>query len=136
MRKINNIVIHCPATSQATSLESIVRYWQKNLRWKMPGYHVVVFPDGSWTQLLHGSYVSNGVRGHNHDSFHISYIGGVDSKGNPLDNRTTRQKQCLIDRIKEVKKHYPKASILGHRDFKGVSKACPSFDAKTEYKHL
>jgi N-acetylmuramoyl-L-alanine amidase len=31
------------------------------------------------------------------------------------------------------KKKYPTAIIQGHRDFSGVNKACPSFDAKKEY---
>ena len=29
---------------------------------------------------------------------------------------------------------YPEAEIHGHRDF--ANKACPSFDATEEYKHL
>ena len=32
--------------------------------------------------------------------------------------------------------HYPEAEILGHRDFPGVAKACPCFDAKKEYKNI
>lgn len=29
---------------------------------------------------------------------------------------------------------YPKAKIYGHRDF--ANKACPSFDAKKEYRYI
>ncbi|MBQ9649911.1 MAG: hypothetical protein IJV25_05765 [Prevotella sp.] len=41
-----------------------------------------------------------------------------------------------IDSVINEKPDYPKAEILGHRDLPWVRKACPSFDAKTEYAHL
>ena len=136
MRKINNIVVHCTATPQTSTIESIVKYWQKNLGWQFPGYHIIVEPNGEWTQLLHGDYVSNGVKNHNHDSFHISYIGGVDENGNALDNRTQEQKETLLYLLKKAKQEYTHATIKGHRDFPGVTKACPSFDALNEYKDI
>jgi len=32
-----------------------------------------------------------------------------------------------------AKKQFPNAIVQGHKDFKGVVKACPSFEAKKEY---
>ena len=136
MRKINHIVVHCTATSQNTSIESIIGYWKDNLGWKMPGYHYVILPNGKVKQLLHEAYVSNGVKGHNSDSVHLSYIGGVDESNKPLDNRTWKQKVAIKELLEELKRKFPSAEILGHRDFEGVKKACPSFDAKSEYKDL
>ena len=78
----------------------------------------------------------NGVKGFNSVSINISYIGGVDAQNKPIDNRTEAQKKALLDLLKKLKKQFPKAIIQGHRDFPGVKKACPSFNAKEEYKNL
>ena len=54
----------------------------------------------------------------------------------PKDTRTVAQKEALKKLLKELKALYPQAEILGHRDFPGVAKACPCFNAKDEYKNL
>lgn len=133
MREIKYIAVHCTATPQTTSIESIKQYWKTQLGWKMPGYHFIIKPNGEIAQLLDIEKVSNGVKGFNSVSINIAYIGGIDDKGKPLDNRTPEQKQSLIDVLKQLKKSYPQALIQGHRDFPNVKKACPSFDAKKEY---
>lgn len=74
--------------------------------------------------------VANGVRGYNANSIHISYIGGVDRYQKPVDNRTMHQRIAMAMIIDDLKKRFPKAKVLGHRDFPGVNKACPSFDVK------
>ena len=102
----------------------------------MPGYHFIVLPDGTVVQLLPIEEVSNGVKGFNSVLINIAYLGGVDAKNNPLDNRTPQQKATLLELLKKYKKQFPKAIIQGHRDFPNVKKACPSFDAKKEYQSL
>ena len=52
----------------------------------------------------------------------------------PKDTRTEAQKEELICILQDLKVRYPKAEIIGHRDVS--NKACPSFDAKDEYKDL
>lgn len=79
---------------------------------------------------------TNGVKGHNHDSVHISYIGGIDKAGKPKDTRTPEQIASMIALIKMLKEIYPDADVLGHRDFPGVKKACPSFDVKSWIKTI
>ena len=128
--------MHCTATPQTTSISSISNYWKKNLGWKMPGYHFIIKPDGEIVDLLDISQVSNGVKGFNGETINISYIGGVDPKNQPIDNRTDAQRKSLLTKLKELKKQFPKAIIQGHRDFPKVNKACPSFDAKSEYKSI
>ena len=132
MRKINNIVIHCTATGQNTKIESIQRYWRENLGWKNPGYHYVVNKFGSIIQLAGEELVTNGVGGHNQNSIHISYIGGIDENGQPKDTRTDAQRRAIHAKVEDLKRRYPEARVLGHRDFPGVAKACPSFDVATE----
>ena len=136
MRQINYLAVHCTATSQTTSISAIQSYWQKQLGWKMPGYHFIVKPDGEIVQLLSIEEVSNGVKGFNSQSINISYVGGVDQSNNPADNRTPAQKIALLKKLKELKLKFPQAKIQGHRDFPNVSKACPSFDVLKEYKDV
>ena len=136
MRQIKYIAVHCTATPQTATVSSIQNYWKNVLKWKMPGYHFIIKPDGEVVQLLEIEKVSNGVKGFNSVSINISYIGGVDAQNKPIDNRTEAQKKALLDLLKKLKKQFPKAVIQGHRDFPEVKKACPSFNAKTEYKHL
>ena len=130
MRQIKHIVIHCTATPQSTTVESIKRYWSHVLRWRNPGYHIIIKPDGTMERLADDSQITNGVKGYNANSIHISYIGGVDSNGKPVDNRTCSQEATMLTLIKIYKERYPDAEVLGHRDFPKVSKACPSFDVK------
>ena len=136
MREIKFLAVHCTATPQTATVSSIQNYWKNVLKWKMPGYHFIIKPDGEVVQLLEIEKVSNGVKGFNSVSINISYIGGVDSQNKPIDNRTEAQKKTLLDLLKKLKKQFPKAVIQGHRDFPDVKKACPSFDAKEEYKNL
>lgn len=136
MRNIKYIAVHCTATAQTATVSSIQNYWENNLGWKSPGYHFIIKPDGEAVKLLSVDQISNGVKGFNSVSINISYIGGIDDKGKPIDNRTEAQKETLLELLKMFKIRYPKAIIQGHRDFPKVAKACPSFDAKTEYKSL
>lgn len=136
MRIIKYVAVHCTATSQKTSISAIQSYWKNQLGWKMPGYHFIILPNGEAVPLLPIDQVSNGVKGFNSVTINIAYLGGVDSKGNPKDNRTAAQKATLLKLLKEYKKKFPTAIIQGHRDFPDVKKACPSFDAKTEYKNV
>jgi N-acetylmuramoyl-L-alanine amidase len=129
MRDIKYIVIHCTATDQTATVESIKRYWKEKLGWKSPGYHFIFEPDGNMTQLQHLDKPSNGVRGYNQQSIHLSYIGGKDE-----DDRTEAQKKSMYKMVKKLKQTYPDAEVLGHRDFPKVSKSCPRFDVKEWYK--
>lgn len=136
MRGINFIVLHCTATPPTAKVEAIQSYWRNALRWKSPGYHYIIKADGTVQQLAQESAITNGVENHNRNSIHISYIGGIDRRGIPLDTRTPEQKATMERLVRELQQRYPGASILGHRDFPGVAKACPSFDVKTWLKEI
>lgn len=136
MRAITHLVVHCTATSQKATVAAIQNYWRNALGWKNPGYHLIIEPDGSTHKLQDITRLANGVRGHNAHSIHIAWIGGVDAQNQPADNRTAAQKEGLVKVLTELKKRFPGAIIQGHRDFAGVTKACPSFDAKQEYRNL
>lgn len=136
MRTINYLVIHCTATQPNAKISSIQNYWKNELKWKNPGYHYIIESNGNVVQLLPIEQVSNGVGGWNSQLINISYVGGVDFKGNPKDTRTESQKDSILKLLKDLKKRFPNAKIQGHRDFPKVAKACPSFDAKKEYANI
>lgn len=131
MRTINYIVVHCTATQPTATVEAIKKYWKEVKGWgDTPGYHYLIHRDGEIEQLLEESKMSYGAYGHNQECVHISYIGGIDKDGKPLDNRTSAQKHSMFDKLMELSEKYPQAKILGHRDFPNVAKACPSFDVR------
>ena len=136
MRDIRFIVVHCTASPQSTTVDSIQRHWRERLGWKSPGYHKIVKANGEVITLADDEAICNGVAGYNSLSLHVSYIGGVDSRGNPVDNRTQGQKDALSQVLHQWRAKYPAAKILGHRDFPKVAKACPSFNAAQEYAHI
>lgn len=137
-RPIKYIALHCTATSQNTSVMAIQRYWRDSLKWKSPGYHLLIEANGTIHRLMDFNGIANGVRGFNKESIHISYIGGVDKKGKPVDNRTAVQKEAILKCIKEVIEWSDNKCLIiqGHRDFPNANKACPCFDAKAEYRGI
>jgi N-acetylmuramoyl-L-alanine amidase len=136
MREIKYIVIHCTASQPTTTKEAIINYWKNTLKWKTVGYHRLIDANGVIHELAKYEQVTNGVKGYNSESIHFSYIGGIDESGRPKDTRTIKQKESLLYLIKQAKKQFPNAIVQGHKDFKNVAKACPSFDAKSEYKDI
>lgn len=128
MRTINHIVVHCTGTPQGTTIESMKRYWKVVKKWgDVPGYHFIIKPDGEAKQIYPIEKPANGVAGHNKDSIHIAYIGGVNKSNKAVDNRTKEQKLSLFDLVRKLLHQFPVAEVSGHHDFKGVTKDCPSF---------
>lgn len=136
MREIKYLVVHCTATHPDTKVQSLIDYWQKVLGWKNNGYHFVIDKNGNTSKITPIDKIANGVKGYNQNSIHIAYIGGIDSKGNPIDNRTIKQKESLLYNLRNLQRQFPGAVILGHRDFAGVKKECPCFDAKKDYSNV
>lgn len=140
MRNIKRIFVHCTAGSQKQTKNDLLREF-KAKGWSAPGYHYVVFPDGRVDSLLAEDKVSNGVQGFNSTAINIAYVGGIDSNGRAIDNRTEAQKEALRSKLTELKKKYPNAHIMGHRDIWGKNpanwkKQCPCFDAEKEYENI
>lgn len=135
MRDIKEIIVHCSATPEDRNytVEEIDR-WHKNRGWSGIGYHYVIYLDGSIHKGRDIEKVGAHCTNHNKNSIGVCYIGGCDKDMNPKDTRTQEQKDALIEILTRLKKRYPDAKIYGHRDF--ANKACPSFDATTEYAEI
>ena len=127
-RNINRLVFHCTATNQNATVTAIQRYWKDVLKWKNPGYHIIIKPDGTWTQLSDFNNITNGVAGINSTSLHISYIGGINDKGDAIDNRTNEQKEVLKTVYWSFRDKLPNLTFHGHYEFS--SKKCPSYNVQ------
>jgi N-acetylmuramoyl-L-alanine amidase len=142
MREIKYIVIHCTAGPQNQPTSEIKAYWKNVNGWTSPGYHFEINADGTIEELQPIEKIANGVAGYNKNAIHISYKGGIDNNGKPVDNRTEAQIQSQISLIKKYKAQFPNAVVLGHRDFSrdqngnGIVdrwewiKSCPAFDVR------
>lgn len=135
-RKINEIIVHCTATAEGKDFKvSDIDKWHRAKGWDGIGYHQVVYLDGSVHPGRPMDKVGAHCLGHNQNSIGVVYVGGVASDGKtPKDTRTPEQKAALRKLLTDLKRKYPGATIHGHRDF--AAKACPSFDATTEYKDI
>ena len=131
MRKIDKIVIHCADTPKGAYFDvKDIRKWHVEERgWSDVGYHYIVLLDGKIEKGREDAIKGAHVGGHNSNSIGICYIGG----GHGVDTRTTPQKASLVHLIATLRRLYPDSVVLGHRDFKGVTKQCPCFDAQGEY---
>lgn len=137
-RTIKYIAVHCTAGAHSATVVEVMRVFAGR-GWSRPGYHYLITADGTIHQLVDESEISNGVKGHNAVTINIAYTGGVDISRKdlrPVDNRSEAQRKSMRHLLKELRGRYPEAVILGHRDFRGVAKACPSFDAKSEYQDI
>jgi len=138
MRDITHIVVHCTATPEGRphTVKEVTK-WHQARGWRTIGYHWLVRLDGTIEPGRAESQVGAHVEGQNAHSIGVVYVGGIDKDTfKPKDTRTPEQKAALLNLLKDLKSRYPKARILGHRDFPSVAKACPSFGAEVEYANL
>lgn len=143
-RRIDEIIVHCTATpeGQPRTVEQI-RQQHKAQGWSDIGYHILVTLDGQ-AHLGRDMDISGAhAEGHNSHSIGVCYVGGVENRPGVAykdlkakDTRTEAQKATLMALLMDLRKLYPKARIIGHRDVDTHGKACPSFEAKEEYRNI
>ncbi len=131
MRHINKLVIHCADTPKGVYFDvDDIRKWHTVERgWSDVGYHYIILLDGIIQKGREDATPGAHVKGHNKSSIGICYIGGADGE----DTRTTAQKASLVHLISVLRRLYPDSMVMGHRDFKDVTKDCPCFNAQDEY---
>lgn len=145
VRKIEYIVVHCTATpeGQPRTLEQIRQEHVKVNGWSDIGYNVLVGLNGEIWNGRDVDKIPAHCEGYNKISIGVCYVGGVEYKKNTpysklkaKDTRTPQQKASLLKVLKDLRKLYPNAKIVGHRDLDKKGKACPCFDAAKEYKNI
>lgn len=134
-RNIKEIIVHCTATPEGrpVTIKEITN-WHKQRGFSTIGYHYVVMLDGSVQNGRDVNVAGAHCTNHNSISIGVCYVGGCDKQMKAKDTRTDAQKRALLDLLKRLRIMYPAAKIYGHRDF--ANKACPSFDARNEYKNI
>jgi len=128
-RQINEIVIHCSATIQGHYFDVYdINRWHKERGWSGCGYHYIINLDGVISIARDVDYIGAHVKGHNYNSIGICAIGGLGEDGKPKENSFTKDQIVhLKGLIRELKKLYPDAEVLGHRDL-NPNKSCPCME--------
>lgn len=142
-RRIDLLVVHCSATRYRDRyLPPQLIQDHKDRGFTTAGYHYYITRDGRLYALRPVDQVGAHARGYNKYSIGICYEGGLDTLYRPKDTRTPEQKQMLSQLIWNLRRRYPDAMVVGHRDLSpdlnrdGLItqdewlKACPCFDAQ------
>lgn len=155
-RKITGIVIHCSATKAGQSVDvNTIDRWHKERGFKRQpiskrycGYHFFVTESGEIQKGRDLQETGAHVEGSNSKTIGICYAGGIGKDGKPSDTRNDKQKDSLLWLLQQLVIKFPNVTIDGHRDYSpdkdgdGIiepwewMKACPSFDAKQEYRNI
>jgi N-acetyl-anhydromuramyl-L-alanine amidase AmpD len=135
MRTINLIVIHCSATrsNRRFTVDMLRDCHNARFHGKGIGYHYYIERDGQIHQTRPEEEIGMHALHYNAHSIGICYEGGLNEKGESDDTRTEEQKHALIALLKELRKDYPDARIMGHCELPGVTKPCPCFSCQ-EYR--
>jgi N-acetyl-anhydromuramyl-L-alanine amidase AmpD len=132
---ITHITVHCSASPPTTHVDAkVIDRWHRARGFLKIGYHFVIRRDGVVEKGRDIKEVGAHVANHNTGNLGICLAGGVNKEGKAEDNFTTDQLHSLALLLQDLKKQFPKATILGHRDWPGVKKDCPSFDVRSWLK--
>ena len=109
-----------------------IRQWHKAKGWSDIGYHFVIRRDGRVEKGRGRDEIGAHVANHNSNTLGICLVGGLANTApwGPENNFTKEQWASLKKLVEDLLKFYPNATILGHRDFPKVAKACPCFEAR------
>jgi hypothetical protein len=129
------LVVHCSATKPVQDIgRKEINEWHSKQGWDGIGYHFVIRRDGSIETGRHLAAIGSHVKGHNAASVGVCLVGGLDEHGASQNNFTARQFDTLDVLLQSLFLTYPAAQLRGHRDFPGVTKACPCFDVQAWWK--
>lgn len=134
---VEYIAVHCSATPPDMNIGAHeIDLWHRRRGWLKIGYHFVIRRDGTVETGRPTDQPGAHVRGYNQKSIGICLVGGVAKAGSnvPKNNFTPEQFAALHKLRAELLIEFPWARFQGHRDFPGVAKACPSFDATAPHE--
>jgi len=135
VRELNRIILHCTATRAGEQINvKQIDKWHRDRGWSEIGYHYVLYADGTIATGRDIRKKGAHVKGHNHDSVGVAYVGGVDSNLVPQDTMTMQQEMAFLHLVNSLRVVFGDMSVHGHNEFS--SKACPSFNVQEKYKFL
>lgn len=129
------LVVHCSASrcNRPFTVERLIETGRQ--RFGQPSYHYYVRRNGNVVPILPESVQGVHAVGYNHCSIAVCYEGGLDENGKAADTRTELQKASLYELLKQLRRDYPQARIIGHYEL-GAKKDCPCYPASKEYAKL
>ena len=120
LEKVEYLVIHHSQREKDSPRFIKKRHLKRG--WEDIGYHYVITKRGRLAKGRSKKYIGAHVKGHNRNSLGICLIGNFDK-----EFPTKKQLKKLIKFLKKLSKKYniKNKNIVGHREFKGVTKTCP-----------
>jgi len=112
----------------------------------MIGYHAVIRRDGQIEFGRHFDKAGAHVKGQNYRSVGVALVGGLNVAGKAENNFTDEQWESLDAVVAMLRRAYPYAEVLGHRDLSpdldgdGIIekhewvKQCPCFSVSEKLK--
>ena len=117
MQEVKYIIIHCSATRENRdfTVEDLLRCHRQR-KFRTIGYHFYITRDVEIHPGRPLEKVGAHCRNHNAHSIGICYEGGLNAEGQAKDTRTLEQRGALLALLRELKKKFPEALIIGHHD--------------------
>jgi N-acetyl-anhydromuramyl-L-alanine amidase AmpD len=144
MRELDAIVVHGAWTRPRVDVGVIeIREWHKARGFTDIGYHFVIRRSGEVEKGRPVEKAGAHVKWHNATTIGICLVGGRDDV--PVEgatsemakqelqwefNYTEAQLDALVKLVRELQAEHKVKEVLGHRDYKGVTKRCPGFDVR------
>lgn len=119
---IKFLVVHCSdSADEEEQTARDIHAMHLGFGWHGIGYHRLINRNG---EIEHGRpdyWIGAHVYGHNEESLGVCLVGRT--------NFTDAQFISLEKVLRTWSAQYPKAKVVGHRDFETTDKTCPNFDA-------
>ena len=119
-RNVTKLVVHCTASPDNLDIGAReINEWHVTRGWSGIGYHWVIRRDGTIEAGRPEESSGAHVKGHNHDSIGIVWVG--------TDNIEDEQMDALRTKVKELCYRYKlnKEDVYGHYEFDS-GKTCPN----------
>lgn len=117
---VNRIARHHSATAGG-DVFAFQNHW-RSLGWNTGGYHEIILRDGTVQHVYNDNVVTNGVAGHNGNTYHICLVGS--------SNFTAEQERAFDERCRLAMQrlNIPVKHVLGHNEFPNNPTICPGID--------
>ena len=128
-KNISLLIVHCSDTANNENLNAAdIHNMHLGFGWDGIGYHKIIKRSGKVENGRPEYWIGAHVKGKNNISLGVCLIG--------RDNFTKNQFKSLERVLKQWKKLYPNAKIVGHRDTGKTKKTCPNFDVLSWSKKI
>lgn len=118
--KISLLIVHCSDTPDNEDIGAIqIHKMHLGFGWDGIGYHKVIRRDGTVENGRPEFWIGAHVKGYNKISLGVCLIG--------RNKFTKNQFDSLEFTLKNWKKKYPSAHIMGHCETTNTNKTCPNF---------